>query len=63
MLQRMRDAVVEQTRQRGDRRCTKIAADHVAAERQRQPAGAVSPPFTEIDLLRPRPRKSTVLRE
>ena len=35
----------------GDRPRTQVAPDHVAAERQRQPAGPIRPPFAEIDDL------------
>ena len=54
MLERVRDAVVQEPRQRRDRRRAEVAANHVAAERQRQPAGAIGPPLAEIDdLLQP----------
>ena len=49
--QRVRDAVVQQLRDLGDHLRPEVAPDDVAAERQRQPAGALGPPLAEIDDL------------
>src|SRR5436853_565896 len=51
MLQTERDAVVQQQRQRRDVPRAEVAPDDVAAERKRQPARAIAPPFAEIDDL------------
>ena len=66
MVERVRDAVVQQPRDASRIALgPEIAPDDVAAERQRQPAGAVGPPLAEVDDLRagPLPRRSAGLRE
>ena len=51
MVEAVGDAVVQQPRQAADQLRAEIAANHVAAERQRQAAGAIRPPLAEVDEL------------
>ena len=51
MIERVRDAVVQHLRHLRHRLGAEIAADDVAAERQRQAAGALEPPLAEVDDL------------
>src|SRR5207248_8391665 len=49
MLEAECNTVVQQPRQRIDVCGAQVAFDDVAAERQRQAAGAIGPPFPEVD--------------
>ena len=62
--QRVGDAVVQHRRDGGHRLAAEVAPDDVAAERQRQPAGALEPPLTEVHDLHQAvgARTSTALR-
>src|SRR5437762_5159869 len=51
MIEAETDAVVKQAGKRRDGRRAELALDDIAAKRQRQPAGAIGPPLSEVDDL------------